>query len=324
MKTFLRSALAGAVMAFILAGTEAVVGYPRPSAASGDFFHASFLTYLPIAVGVAWLFSVVLPRHGLDLWLPFCAGALRLSPATMAFFGAGQWGRLVAVAATLAAILAIRAFIESSTRSPPFLFGLTVGIVLPILASRVASGVFAPFLGGREGAIAAGIGAGLLTFVLLRAFLERCPRLGLVFLLGPLVSLVLWSGQVPTPSPGPAVPPSLARRPDIVLIVLDTVRAQALASYGYSRETMPNLEAFARSATTFTHAWTDASWTLPAHASLFSGLRVSRHRYDAGFAPAERSPPDLFLAARLRGAGYATAAVAANFGVFDREAPLLS
>lgn len=167
--------------------------------------------------------------------------------------------------------------------------------------------------------------AGLLTFVLLRAFVARWPKVGPIFLLGPVVSLGLWSGQDSAPALAPVAPPlpAAARRPDIALIVLDTVRAQALSSYGHSRNTMPNLERFARGSTTFRRAWTDASWTLPAHASLVSGARPTRHRYDSGFDPFERSSPDRFLAARLRRAGYATAAVTANFRVFGKDDPLL-
>ena len=324
MKTFLRSVLSGALVTLILSGTETVAGYPRPSTASGAFFIASFLTYLPMAVAVAWLLSVLLPKRGLDLWLPVGVGGLRMAPAVSTAFGAGHWGRLFAMALALALVLTIRRLTESPTQSPPFLFGLTVGIVLPILSSRVAAGTFAPRLGGREGAIAVGVSAGLLAFVLLRAFLARFPKVGAVFLVGPVVSLALWARHSPpVPADAAGAAPAV-RPPDIVLVVLDTVRAQALASYGSSRDTMPNLEIFARGSTTFTHAWTEASWTLPAHASLFSGLRPTRHRYDAGFGKTARSSPDLFLAARLRRAGYATTAVAANVAVFRGEDPLLT
>ena len=325
MKTFLRSVLAGAIVTLILAGTETVVGYPRPSSASSAFFSSAFVMYLPLSVFAAWLFSVVIPRHGLDLWLPLLVGALRMAGPLATAARAGEWGLPVAVLVASFLIVGVRVVAESPTQSPPFLFGLTVGIVLPILAGRVAPATPAVRYLGPERALVLGVVGGLLTFVLLRAFVARWPKVGPVFLLGPIVSLGLWSRQgASSPAPVMAPPmPAATRRPDIVLIVLDTVRAQALASYGSARNTMPNLEAFARGSTTFTRAWTDASWTLPAHASLFSGVRPTRHRYDSGFDPFERSSPDLFLAARLRRAGYATAAVAANFGVFGKEDPLL-
>ncbi len=325
MKTFLRSLLAAAVATLILAGTEAVAGYPRPSSASGAFFSSAFLVYLPLALAAAWLFSVLLPKRGLDLWFPLFVGALRMAGMVWGAAKAGEWRLLLSLVFALGVVLLIRVLTESRTGSPPFLFGLTVGIVLPILTTRVASGTFASGLGGEERAVATGVLVGLLAFVLLRAFVARWPKVAPIFLLGPVISLGLWSRQNASSAslPPATAPPSSVRRPDIVLIVLDTVRAQALASYGYSRNTMPNLEAFARGATTFGRVWTDGSWTLPAHASLFSGLRLTRHRYDAGFAGAERTSPDLFLAARMRGAGYATGAVAANFALFGKGDPLL-
>lgn len=325
MKTLPRSVLAGLVVTLILAATETVAGYPRPSAASGAFFAAAFIAYLPAAVGAAWIFAIALPGHGLDFWLPFLVGLLRLSRPLGGAAASGDWSLLALALGAGGVLLALRAGTESKTRSPPFLFGLTVGIVLPILVGRVATATRASALVGQERALSLGVVVGLLTFVLLRAFVARWPKVGPVFLLGPIVSLGLWSRPPSAPPPPAGAPPmpSPPRRPDIVLVVLDTVRAQALASYGHSRDTMPNLEAFARRSTTFRRAWTDASWTLPAHASLFSGVRPGRHRYDSGFDAFERTSPDLFLAARLRRAGYATAAVAANFGVFGREDPLL-
>jgi arylsulfatase A-like enzyme len=325
VKTFLRSVLAGAIVTLILAATEAVAGYPRPSAASGAFFTSAFMTYLPLAILAAWVLSVLCPTRGLDLWLPLGVGVLRMAGPVASAVSAGEWILPASILLALCLILAIRAVTESPTQSPPFLFGLTVGIVLPILAGRVATAPPVSRFIGPEKAFAPAVAAGLLSFVLLRAFVARWPKVGPLFLLGPIVSLGLWGRQNSSASSPPVAPsmPAVAPRPDIVLIVLDTVRAQALSSYGYARDTMPNLEAFARGSTAFSRVWTEASWTLPAHASLFSGVRPTRHRYDSGFDVEQRSSPDLFLAGRLRRAGYATAAVAANFGVFGREDPLL-
>lgn len=325
MKLFPRSALAGAIVTLMLAGTETVAGYPRPSSASSAFFWSAFIIYLPLAVLAAWVAGALFPRHGLDLWLPLGVGALRAAGPLAAAATAGEWILPVAFLAAAGVIMAIQFATESKSQSPPFLFGLTVGIVLPILAGRLVTTPFVSRFVPPDKAFVPGVVAGLLTFVLLRAFVARWPKVGPLFLLGPVISLGLWSRQDSPGASAPVAPPrpDVASRPDIVLVVLDTVRAQALASYGHSRSPMPNLEAFARSATTFSRAWTEASWTLPAHASLFSGVRPSRHRYDSGFDVDERSSPDLFLAGRLRRAGYATAAVAANFGVLGRGDPLL-
>ena len=70
---------------------------------------------------------------------------------------------------------------------------------------------------------------------------------------------------------------SLSGRTSIVLIVLDTVRAHNLRCYGYARETMPHLEGFGSRAALYRNAISPSPWTLPAHASLFTGLYPSQH-----------------------------------------------
>ena len=72
-------------------------------------------------------------------------------------------------------------------------------------------------------------------------------------------------------------------RPNVVLITLDTARADHLGCYGYERNTSPNLDRMAAESVLYLDATSTASWTLPAHASLFTGKFTSSHgaRYDA-------------------------------------------
>ncbi|MBN1665789.1 MAG: sulfatase-like hydrolase/transferase [Anaerolineales bacterium] len=65
--------------------------------------------------------------------------------------------------------------------------------------------------------------------------------------------------------------------PHIVFIVLDTHRADRLSCYGYHQQTSPNLDAFARHATLYQQAIAPAQWTIPSHASMFSGEYPSTH-----------------------------------------------
>jgi arylsulfatase A-like enzyme len=317
------SLAAGLIVAVILSATEMVASYPRPSVAASAFFVAAFLAYLPMAVVLAGSFGLLAPLRGLNLWFPCLVGALRLSAPVAGHVGAREWGPLLIVVVVLLALWALPRVLGPKEGQPPFLFGLTVGIVLPILTSRLAVSQADRF-GSVNAAIEAGTLMGLLAFIALRSFVSRWPKVMPVFLLGPVVSLGLWSRAVTSqPSTVKVAQMDGGSRPDIVLIVLDTVRARALEAYGGAHDTMPGLEDFARKATRFERAWTNASWTLPAHASLFSGLRVGRHRYDSGFDKLDRASVDRFLAERLRRSGYATGAVAANFGVFGREDPLL-
>ena len=91
--------------------------------------------------------------------------------------------------------------------------------------------------------------------------------------------------------------------------MLDTVRAESLSLYGYNRETSPRLKEFAGRGVRFDQARTAAAWTLPSHASMFTG----RWPYELSTRP-DRPLDDTFptLAEFLRDHGYATAGFAAN------------
>jgi arylsulfatase A-like enzyme len=65
--------------------------------------------------------------------------------------------------------------------------------------------------------------------------------------------------------------------PNIVLVVMDTQRADRLSCYGYNRETTPNLDALAARGTLYEHAYSTASWTWPSTASILTGLEPAVH-----------------------------------------------
>lgn len=66
--------------------------------------------------------------------------------------------------------------------------------------------------------------------------------------------------------------------PDIIFIVLDTHRADRLGCYGNDRGLTPNLDQFAAQGTLFEQAISPAQWTIPSHASMFSGLYPTAHQ----------------------------------------------
>jgi arylsulfatase A-like enzyme len=104
--------------------------------------------------------------------------------------------------------------------------------------------------------------------------------------------------------------------PNIVLITMDTVRADHLSVYGYERQTTPQLQEFAREANVYDHAMAAADYTLPAHASIFTGLYPSWHgAYPlppdyAGGRPL--TPRTTTLAKLLSANGYWTGGIVAN------------
>jgi arylsulfatase A-like enzyme len=123
------------------------------------------------------------------------------------------------------------------------------------------------------------------------------------------------------PGIGERVKPDAAS-PNVLLIVLDTARAQEFSLYGYGRDTTPNIARFSRDATVFTNAISASNYTLSSHASLFTGLLPTSHGAHPK-APGPRSrqhagEPGLAarfvtLAEMLAGRGYYTAASISNF-----------
>ncbi len=94
-------------------------------------------------------------------------------------------------------------------------------------------------------------------------------------------------------------------QPPVLLITLDTTRRDSLSPYGASALDTPILDQFARTATVFERAYTTAPWTLPAHASIFTGLYPERH--GAGVADRWLDRSHRTLAEHLRPTGYVTA-----------------
>jgi arylsulfatase A-like enzyme len=99
--------------------------------------------------------------------------------------------------------------------------------------------------------------------------------------------------------------------PNVLLVVMDTTRADRCSFEGYARPTTPRLDAFAKDAVVFKDAWAPADWTAPSHASLFTGLRPEHH----GVMDANRMflPDDIpTVATMLRGAGWRTGCFSNN------------
>jgi len=105
------------------------------------------------------------------------------------------------------------------------------------------------------------------------------------------------------------LPPASPEAPNVLLIVLDTVRAQSLSLYGYARPTTPELERWAKRGVMFERAVSTAPWTLPSHASMFTGCLPYEHSADWS-TPLDTTHPTL---AEVLGAhGYLSAGFVAN------------
>ena len=105
------------------------------------------------------------------------------------------------------------------------------------------------------------------------------------------------------------LPASPSRAPNVLMIVMDTVRAQNLSLYGYGRQTTPNLERWAKSGVVFERAISSSPWTLPSHASMFTGRWP--HELSTNWEDAlDTTYPT--LAEALSAHGYITAGFVAN------------
>jgi hypothetical protein len=113
---------------------------------------------------------------------------------------------------------------------------------------------------------------------------------------------------------------------DVLWIVLDTTRADRMSVYGHTRPTTPRLEEFAAGATRYEHAVSQGVWTLPGHASMFTGLYPSEHDADwleRGMNAGKLRDEAITAAERFRMAGWRTGCVAANSFLFGRGFGLL-
>lgn len=100
------------------------------------------------------------------------------------------------------------------------------------------------------------------------------------------------------------------QQPDILFLVLDTQRADRLSCYGYDQPTSPQLDALAAEATVFNNAIAAAQWTVPSHASMFTGLYPSEHQMFQSYSVMSEQVET--LAERLQRGGYYTAGFCNN------------
>ena len=251
---------------------------------------------LAVALSEAWLMSTRFVQMNLPpIWLPMVPNAV-IEVVVCGLFGLASspllrlrlgWLALVACVGGIWAALGLVSSPESD-----FLFMLVVG---------------PPVLGG------------VLTLVGLWVA-RRHPKLpfaaGLALLLAAFafnaIRAEMLSSDRPDMTARVAAPPGA---PDVVLIVLDTVRARNVSAYGYDRETTPNFDALAAEGALFLRATSPSNWSLPSHASLFTGLFASGHgAHSENYHLREDVPT---LAGTLAEAGWESVCFTANPWISD-------
>lgn len=131
--------------------------------------------------------------------------------------------------------------------------------------------------------------------------LRRC--FGAALAVGGL--LLASAGVVVVISPNPTQPPARPGAPNVLLISIDSLRADHLGCYGYARDTSPTIDRLAREGARFRTVVSPTSWTLPAHLTLLTALPPLHHGVTVG---SQRLRPEaVLLSETLWEAGYATA-----------------
>jgi arylsulfatase A-like enzyme len=173
------------------------------------------------------------------------------------------------------------------------------------------------------GVIARPFGAGVIALAAIA--LERVARArfaalpwavaGLAAIAGCVAPSAYLAATTPAAPPRAELPPAREGAPDVVLVVLDTVRAQNLTSYGSARDTSANFDALAREGALFADATSPSTWSLPSHASLFTGRYPSSH--GAHGQPSFLDDRYPTLAQVLAARGYETFCFTANPWISD-------
>lgn len=242
-----------------------------------------------------WGFEGMLPLGWYMVWMPAVANgavflvlglllavAARLAPRLL------TPARLVGLLVFLAAMAALRVLDNS-------LSVLTVDLIALGLGVRIGSWAGKRFEALRRWALPAAAALVLLTAAL-AAGVEVGERL--------------------TERRAARQPAARDGAPNVLLLVLDTVRRLNLSVFGYERRTTPELEALAAGGVRFENALSTAPWTLPSHASMFTGRWA--HELSASWAtPLDDAFPT--LAEALTARGYRTAGLVANVSYAGRS-----
>src|SRR6202051_4790960 len=137
-------------------------------------------------------------------------------------------------------------------------------------------------------------------------FRMRLFRVLLVLLIVLLIFEACLAAQTPrAPHKSPAAPVD-STHPNIILITVDTTRADRMGFLGSKRGLTPNLDTLAGQSVVFTHAYAQAPFTAPSHATILTGTYPQFHQVEDFQVPLSKDVP--YAPALLKAHGYQTAA----------------
>jgi arylsulfatase A-like enzyme len=264
-----------------------------------------------VSLGVA--FALV------DLWQVALVSPASLQPSGIGWL-LGLY-TLTALGGALVTFVLLRlAGVEAFARRVPAARAFLVAVGVFLLAQEVALRALEPLSPWRPWAVV-GVAVAAVVVWLVGAALFRTMRLpawvgavaGLLLLAGGSYGAVRGFGAFGTATPAPTATGPVtagAERPNVVFILIDTLRADHLGAYGYARPTSPVLDAFAAESVLFESAFSQSSWTKPATASLLTSRYPSQHQC---FLEKQQLPAsETTLPQYLQRAGYTTAMLSGN------------
>ncbi len=147
-------------------------------------------------------------------------------------------------------------------------------------------------------------------------------------MLAPAFAVLIFCATAAPPGSHPSGPVSASetrKGNSVVVIVLDTLRRDHMSLYGYDRLTTPHLDEWAQGALVFDDSSSTSSWTLPTHASIFTGLYPRSHGAH-GYRSEKKTnstyalePESVTLAEIAQNSGIATGAIVSNFYFLGSE-----
>jgi arylsulfatase A-like enzyme len=157
----------------------------------------------------------------------------------------------------------------------------------------------------------------VIVYVLLRLLIKvpalmhvSAQRMVSIFIIGAVVGSLVYIGrQTQRDNFINQLTTILKQRPNIFIISLDTTCRDHLSCYGYSRKTTPHIDRLVPESLVFSRAYSASSWTLPSHASLFTGCYPSMHGADR----ADNTPAPYFCR-KLSNANVTIAEILSDYG----------
>lgn len=306
----------GAALIWLLNFLTPRIGWLNKFSARSGFVPAAFLFTLFFLYAFYYLNQVVTPGVGVLQPLSLAANAiLFLSAAGMFILGS----RFLSGPNSAVSFLAISALPLASLVAVNVRFFMWQPPYTQTGETFLATLAFS----------AAGLVGISISLLMSKFFRNRRVGAGInpVLAVGTLVLFVL-SGRPSAASfqihkPAALSEPALPNAKNIIWIVMDTARRDQISIYGGDPERTPKIDAFSKDALVMNRAISAAPWTIPSHASMFTGMFPSKHGADRN-VPGGRftnplSPDNLTIAEILQSYGYDTACIAANVAGLSRD-----